>query len=683
MSLELYEKARKMGLKAYKQDVSKQKQPYLPVLDELINKDDVSSDVSLGLVDIPLDRVVGTSNAGRTQAFASNFMPLMDEKTEFCAKWSSLCDSHLEEGIHDAIKVYEYLNYYYVVEGNKRVSVLKFFEADSIPAFVTRKVPKYDETNNEIKIYYEFMDFNKKTGVNFIWFSKPGSYSQLIEEVNIAEKHGGEVGVSEEISSIGTAADTADGSGIALRSQESKIWSEDTLLELKAAYRRFDKAFKARGGQHLENITTGDAFLTFIKLQGFDTICDMGLEVIQSEITAMWQEFLVINDSNDVEVSLTPPEEKKKVFSHILSSMYSASRPLKVAFVYSTDPSQSDWFYGHELGRNHIKEKFGDKIVTYKVTTAVNEQDAIEIMENLIEKQKVDVIFTPITQLVDASLKCAIKYPNVKILNCSLNTSHRYIRMYDARLYEAKFLSGMVAGALTETDKIGYLAEYPVFGITANINAFAQGAKMVNPRAKIYLKWRALKSTELVEDLYHEFYEEGIDFVSDQDMITPNRASRNFGLYRVTTEGPLNMTMATYNWGVMYERIINMIMRGEWDNADAESESTPINYWWGLSAGVVDLILSGKVPAGTRRLVNTIKELIIEDRFPVFGEIYSQDGKLRNAEGNKFEVEDVIKMNWLADNVVGTIPEIDELKEDVKEVVEMKGIQTEKTDSEE
>ena len=187
-----------MGLKAYKQDVSKQKQPYLPVLDELINKDDVSSDVSLGLVDIPLDRVVGTSNAGRTQAFASNFMPLMDEKTEFCAKWSSLCDSHLEEGIHDAIKVYEYLNYYYVVEGNKRVSVLKFFEADSIPAFVTRKVPKYDETNNEIKIYYEFMDFNKKTGVNFIWFSKPGSYSQLIEEVNIAEKHGGEVGVSEE-----------------------------------------------------------------------------------------------------------------------------------------------------------------------------------------------------------------------------------------------------------------------------------------------------------------------------------------------------------------------------------------------------------------------------------------------------------------------------------------------------
>ena len=158
MSIELYEKARKLGNKAYKASVSEGRYPFLPVLDDIINREDIASEVNLGLVDIPLDRVVGTSTSGRTQAFASNFMPLMDSKSEFGAKWSSLCDAHLDEGIRDAIKVYEYLNYYYVVEGNKRVSVLKYFEADSIPAFVTRKVPKLTD-DPEIRAYYEYMDF--------------------------------------------------------------------------------------------------------------------------------------------------------------------------------------------------------------------------------------------------------------------------------------------------------------------------------------------------------------------------------------------------------------------------------------------------------------------------------------------------------------------------------------------
>lgn len=677
MSKEIYDRARKLGIKAYKKDVSKGRYPYLPVLDDIIDNVDISSDVSLGLVDIPLERVVGTSNAGRTQAFASNFMPLMDDKSEFEAKWSVLSDAHLEEGIRDAIKVYEYLNYYYVVEGNKRVSVLKYFEADSIPAFVTRKVPKPSD-DEEIKIYYEFMDFNRKTGVNFIWFSSEGGFQQLIDIVSASEKHGGRIDDVPVISEIGTSTDTMDGSGSAIRADATKIWSEDTLLELKAAYRRFDKAFKMRGGNHLEKITSGDAFLAFIKVEGFDNVCDMSVEEISSGIAAMWQEFLVINEKYEVEVSLNPPEEKKTVISQIRTSAYTAAKPLKVAFVYDRDPAQSDWLYAHELGRNHIKEIFKEKISTLKVTTAANDETAILAMEELIEKQGVEVIFTPSAKLIDASLKCAIKYPSVKILNCSLNTSHRYIRTYYARLYQAKFLSGMVAGVLTETDKIGYLADYPIFGTTANINAFALGAKMVNPRAQVYLRWRSVKEQSVREEIYKSFLDEGIDFVSDQDMITPNKASRNFGLYRVTIDGPVNMTMATYNWGIMYEKIINIIMRGEWVSTDAENESKPINYWWGLSAGVVDIILSEKVPIGTRRLVNTIKGLMVEGKFSAFGgEVYSQAGKLRNEEGKKLSVEDIIKMNWLADNVIGSIPELEELKDKAKPIVEMKGIQKE------
>ena len=675
MSFDTYDKARKLGIKSYKARVAQGQYPYLPVLDDIINKEDISSDVNMGLVDIPLDRVVGTSTAGRTQAFAANFMPLMEMNTEFAGKWAFLSDAHLSEGIRDAIKVYEYLNYYYVVEGNKRVSVLKYYDADSIPAFVTRKVPKLTD-DEEIKIYYEFMDFDRKTGVNFIWFSHTGGYKQLIEEVNRAPKHGGLL-KDESYTTNVSGADSVDGTIEVVRASNSKIWSEDTILEVKAAYRRFAKAYKQKGGERLANITTGDAFLAFVGVEGFDNICEMSSDRIVSGIAAMWQEFLVMNESFKVEVSLEPPEQKKNVLTSILTPSYSAAKPLKVAFIYDRDPAQSDWLYGHELGRNHVKEVFGDKISTLRITTASTEEDAVAAMEDMIVNQGVEVIFTPSTRLVDASLKCAIKYPDVKVLNCSINTSHRYIRTYYTRLYEAKFLSGMVAGALTETDKIGYIADYPIFGITANINAFALGARMVNPRVKVYLEWTTVKDFGHRADLYNAMYESGIDYVSDQDMITPKRASRNFGMYNLTADGPINQTMTVSNWGILYEKIINIIMQGNWGSTDSEKNSTPINYWWGLSAGVADIILSERIPSGIRRLVETIKDLMIKDSFAPFrGEIISQDGRKICEDGNGLGVEDIIKMDWLLDNVIGEIPDINKLKDKAKPIVEMKGVIT-------
>ena len=97
----------------------------------------------------------------------------------------------------------------------------------------------------------------------------------------------------------------------------------------------------------------------------------------------------------------------------------------------------------------------------------------------MMVKNKADLVFVTSPSMIMASLKEAIAHPEVKILNCSLNTSHKYIRTYYARMYEAKFLTGLIAGALTDNDKIGYVAGYPVYGVTANINAFALGANLL------------------------------------------------------------------------------------------------------------------------------------------------------------------------------------------------------------
>jgi len=674
MSHITYDKARKMGDKAYKLAIATGKYPYLPVLDDILDKEQVKSDVSLGLVNIPLDRIVGTSSAGRTQAFANNFMPIMGEKTEFGSKWSMLADAHVAEGIHDPIKVYEYLNYYYVVEGNKRVSVLKFYGADSVPAFVTRRVPVLTD-DPIIRIYYEFMDFNRDTGVNFIWFSHEGAFKTLTDEVaqsRINQEHIDEI---SDTDIVGTSSDSADGGTAAVRKTgAAKVWSEDAYLEFKAAYYRFEKIYKQRGGDGLSNITTGDAFLALIHIYSFDVVHVMDESEMSDAVRAIWQEFMMINERYAIEISLDPPDVKNSIMSTILPT-YTESKPLKAAFIYDKDPSQSDWLYQHELGRRYVNDVFGGKVQTIKVTTACTEEDAIKAMEDLIAEQGVEMIFTTTSKLIDASLKCAVEHPNVKILNCSLNTSHRYIRTYYARLYEAKFLSGMLAGMLTESDKIGYLADYPIFGIVANINAFARGVSFVNPRAKVYLRWTTKKyeadKDEMIEDLKNF----GVDIVSDQDMITPKKASRSYGLYKLTDGEPENIMAPVYNWGVLYERIIKLVLGGKWDSADSEEESKAINYWWGLSAGVVDMIMSRKVPTDLRFHVNILRNMIISGEFSPFrGSITAQDGTEVVSETDELSIGDIIKMNWLMGNVVGEIPATDELEDKAKGIVEIKGV---------
>ena len=138
MHNEHFAKEYKAGQRDYQIKMLLGQKPTLPVLDDILPASDIMKYEPLGLVQIPIDQIVGTRYEGRSHAFASNFMPILPPKSEFALKWAYLSKAHEEEGIRDPIKVYEYMNRYYVEEGNKRVSVLKFFGAVSIPAQVTR-----------------------------------------------------------------------------------------------------------------------------------------------------------------------------------------------------------------------------------------------------------------------------------------------------------------------------------------------------------------------------------------------------------------------------------------------------------------------------------------------------------------------------------------------------------------
>ena len=175
-ALSSYEQARKLAKASYMENVSAGRSGYLPSLDGILGNAEVASEVNIGIIEVPLKKVVGTYSHSRASAFSANFMPLAPIDSEFSGKWKSLYSAHLTEGIRDYIIAYEYLNWFYVKEGNKRVSILKYFDAASVTAEVRRLIPKKDDSDLTNRIYYEFLDFNRITGVSSVWFTVDGGF---------------------------------------------------------------------------------------------------------------------------------------------------------------------------------------------------------------------------------------------------------------------------------------------------------------------------------------------------------------------------------------------------------------------------------------------------------------------------------------------------------------------------
>ena len=168
-----YGKARRDGLRIYTAALQAHEDPYLPVLESKVPELASLSRLSLGIMAIPLSRVMGSVSMGRSRAFTKNFLPILDGGSEFAAKWDRLYESVEAEGVNMPITALEYMGLYYVIEGNKRVSVMKAMEAEDIEADVTRVLPEH--TNDpDVIAYYEYCDFTKETGLYNILFSRPG-----------------------------------------------------------------------------------------------------------------------------------------------------------------------------------------------------------------------------------------------------------------------------------------------------------------------------------------------------------------------------------------------------------------------------------------------------------------------------------------------------------------------------
>ena len=592
--IEDYRSALRAGQRAYRACVARGQSPYLAVLDDILNGVNIVAQEPLGLVDIPAESIVGTKTSGRHTAFAANFMPLLEEDTEFAIKWSNLCEAHLEEGIHTPIIAYEYLNKFYVQEGNKRVSVLKYYEAVTIPGTVTRLVPARDDTL-ENKIYYEFLDFYKLSKINNVQFSRLGGYAKLQTLVCKAA---------------------------------SEVWSDDDRLNFSALYTMFSQQFYALGGSALE-LTPGDALLVYLSVYRYSDACQSTPSQVRENLAKLWDEIKILTEPHAVELSLEPKPGSEPLLNKL--NIFSKPSQLKVVFLHEYNAKNSAWVRGHEKGIEALKKEFPDRLVITNRENVSPEVDAEQIMEE-VAHDNADVVFTTTPKLMPATLKAAVTWPQVKFLNCSLHMTHPYVRTYYGRIHEAKFILGAIAGSMAQDGRLGYIASYPTYGMTAGVNAFALGAQLVNPRAAVYVDWTARRGSDIERD----FKEKGIRIISNVDMNPPAAARERFGLYEETPQGVRHLAMPLWNWGEFYTKILRSIFDGTWRQAETQPGAHAVNYWWGLSAGVVDVLCSHSLPQGTLRLAELLKNAIAQGMFePFSGPLYSQQGPVQQAGGDQ------------------------------------------------
>ncbi len=643
MDLEEYQKARKLGDRQMHRAAAAGRYPYLPALDEILGKDGGTlSQVSLGIRDIPIASIAGTKTAGRQNAFASNFMPILDADTEFADKWSRVYRYQITEGISDPIKVYEYMMKFYVLEGNKRVSVMKYLKMPEIEADVTRIIPARSN-EKDVQIYYEFMDFFKVCPIYELSFTRTGSYQEFIDRVG--ESH-------------------------------TVPWSSDTVHMVEGACYRWETLYEAEVGDKVPNLTAGDALLVYLDFYSLKSLLDQPRTVLAKRLERMLKEFRLTAEDHPVSLQENPSAKQPvsgNFFQNLLRRppVFTEEQPLHAAFIYDQDPDHSGMVNDHEIGRFYVSNALEGRLVTKAYFNADSDEALRKIIDQAAQDHA-DAIFTVSPAQMPETLKAAFHYRNIHFLNCSVNLPHNSVRTYSVRIYEAKFLMGALAASRTKNHRIGYVADCPVYGELASINAFAIGAAMIDPDVQISLKW----SSSRVHDWRKELKEEGISVLSGPDLAKPQEDNTEYGVYQMEPDGRvLNLAAPSYNWGRYYELILRTIMNGTYEDDLSVSSPAALNYWYGMSAGVIDVVLSDQLSYYTRKMVQLFRKSVIEGSLnPFEGELRSQGRLIQNAKAGKLPNEEIIEMNWLNDNIRGSIPDPEELEERAARIMEISGI---------
>ena len=214
---------------------------------------------------------------------------------------------------------------------------------------------------------------------------------------------------------------------------------------------------------------------------------------MKQNLEKLWDEVKVLTEPQAVALSLEP---KQGPGEPLLAKLNIFTKPseLRVVFLHEHNAENSAWVRAHDKGIEALQQAFPDRVFITRKENIEPEVDAEQVLED-VAHDNADVVFTSSARMHTACLKVAAQHPKTRILNCSLNAPH-------PRTYEVTYLLGMLAGVMARTDRVGYVAANPVYGIPAAVNAFAQGLKTVRPEAKVVLRWACLQDPAHPLDLW-------------------------------------------------------------------------------------------------------------------------------------------------------------------------------------
>jgi basic membrane protein A and related proteins len=330
-----------------------------------------------------------------------------------------------------------------------------------------------------------------------------------------------------------------------------------------------------------------------------------------------------------------------------------SAKEMKVGFVYVSPVGDAGWSFAHDQGRQAVEKLDG---VTASFVEAVPEgPDAERVIQNMARKGY-DVIFATSFGYMDPMLKVAKQFPKSVFMHCSGFKTDTNMGNYFGRMYQARFLSGMVAGAMTTSNTIGYVAAFPIPEVIRGINAFTLGAQSVNADATVRVVWTKTWYDPATEkEAAKSLLDVGADVIAQhQDSPGPQEAAQEKGVYSIGYNSDMtafapkaHLTAPIWNWGPYYQSVVKSVQDGTWKSGSA---------WPGMETGIVDLAPFGEmVPQEIRQMVNAKKAEIASGDTDVFiGPIKDQEGKVRIADGVRADDGSLLGMTWFVEGVVGT-----------------------------
>ncbi|MFN3147979.1 MAG: BMP family ABC transporter substrate-binding protein [Paracoccaceae bacterium] len=332
--------------------------------------------------------------------------------------------------------------------------------------------------------------------------------------------------------------------------------------------------------------------------------------------------------------------------------------PLKVGFIYVGPIGDGGWTYQHDQGRLAVEEAFGDKVETIYQETVPEGADAERAITQMV-LSGAKLIFTTSFGYMDATLNVANKFPDVKFEHATGYKRADNMATYDARFYEGRAVIGTIAGRMTKTNKIGYIASFPIPEVIQGINSSFLHARKVNPDVEMVVIWAYTWFDPTKEaDAAKAMIEQGVDVIMQHtDSTAPQAAAKEAG--NVFTFGQAS-DMAAFkptpriasiidNWNPYYIKRVQAVLDGTWTSSHSCG---------GMPEGEVEIgEITDAVPAEVKAEAEAMIAAITAGEYhPFTGPIMKQDGSVFLAEGEVATDEQLVTMNFYVEGMTGEIP---------------------------